>query len=306
MDSQMTPPVLPPQIRFILRDWLSANQIVLRGRGGNVLIDTGYLTRAATTLALLRDCLQGEPVDLLVNTHCHSDHMGCNAAVQRSYGCPTLIPAEEAPRIRDWDVRALWIDYTGQQAERFAFDAVLKPGETFRWGDLDWQMIAAPGHDAGALVFWNEDERILISGDALWERGFGLVLPEPASALEDAQRTLEAIAALNPRIVIPGHGTPFTEVGAALERSFGRIQASRGNPECMARHALKAMLTFILLDKGGMPLADLPEYLVQIPFYREFNERYIRLPSAELAERLVTELERAGTVRREAGRLIPG
>ena len=122
-------------------------------------------------------------------------------------------------------------------------------------------MIAAPGHDAGALVFWNQDERILISGDALWERGFGLVMPEPASALDEAQRTLEAIAALDPRIVIPGHGAPFTEVGAALERCFGRIQASRGNPERMARQALKAMLTFILLDKGGMPLADLPEYL---------------------------------------------
>jgi glyoxylase-like metal-dependent hydrolase (beta-lactamase superfamily II) len=303
MDGQMTPPVLPPQIRFILRDWLNANQIVLRGRDGNVLIDTGYVTRAATTLALLRDCLDGERVNLLVNTHCHSDHMGCNAAVQRSYGCPTLIPADEAALIRDWDVRALWIDYTGQQAERFAFDGVLTPGETFGWGDLDWRMIPAPGHDAGALVFWNEEERILISGDALWEHGFGLVLPEPASALDEAQRTLEAIAALNPRIVIPGHGAVFTGVGAALERCFGRIQASRGNPERMARHALKAMLTFILLDKGGMPLAALPAYLAQVPFYREFNQRYFQLPSAELAERLVTELEKTGAVARRDGRL---
>ncbi len=302
----MSPPVLPPQIRFILRDWLNANQIVLRGRDGNVLVDTGYVTRAATTLALLQDCLQGGRVDLLVNTHCHSDHMGCNAAVQRAYGCPTLVPADEAPLVRDWDVRALWIDYTGQEVERFAVDGELSAGQIHRWGDLDWRMLPAPGHDAGALVFWNEDERILISGDALWERGFGLVMPEPASALDDAQRTLETIAALNPRIVIPGHGPPFAEVGAALERCFGRIQASRGNPERMARHALKAMLTFMLLDKGGMPLADLPGYLAQVPFYREFNQRYIGLPSAELAERLVSDLERAGAVRREAGRLIPG
>jgi glyoxylase-like metal-dependent hydrolase (beta-lactamase superfamily II) len=300
----MTAPVLPAQMRFILRDWLNANQILLRGRDGTVLIDTGYVTRAATTLSLLRDCLEGKRVDLLVNTHCHSDHMGCNAAVQRAYGCPTLVPADEAPLIRDWDVRALWIDYTGQQAERFAVDGVLEPGQTYRWGDLDWQMLPAPGHAAGALVFWNPEERILISGDALWERGFGLVLPEPAGALDDAQRTLETIAALNPRVVIPGHGVPFTDVGAALERCFGRIQASRGNPERMTRHALKAMLTFILLDKGGMPLADLPEYLAQVPFYREFNERYVRLPPAELADRLVAELEKAGVVARRDGWLF--
>jgi glyoxylase-like metal-dependent hydrolase (beta-lactamase superfamily II) len=244
-------------------------------------------------------------VDLLVNTHCHSDHMGGNAAVQRVYGCPTLVPADEAPLIRAWDVRALWIDYAGQQAERFAVDGVLAPGETRRWGDLDWQMIPAPGHDAGALVFWNQDERILISGDAIWERGFGLVMPDPASALDDAQHTLETIAALDPRIVIPGHGAPFTDVGAALARCFGRVQASRGNPGRMARHALKAMLTFFLLDTGGMPLAGLPEYLAQVPFYRECNERYLQLPTDELAETLIAALERAGVVRREAGRLIP-
>ena len=102
----MTPPVLPPQIRVIVRDWLNANQIVLRGRDGNVLVDTGYVTRAATTLALRAGLPERRACDLLVNTHCHSDHMGCNAAVQRSYGCPTLIPADEAPLIRDWDVRA--------------------------------------------------------------------------------------------------------------------------------------------------------------------------------------------------------
>jgi glyoxylase-like metal-dependent hydrolase (beta-lactamase superfamily II) len=304
MEHVTTQPTLPAQVQVIVRDWLNANQILLRGRDGNVLIDTGYVTRAATTLALVRDRLGGERVDLLVNTHCHSDHMGCNAAVQRVYVCPTLIPEAEAALIRDWDVRALWIDYTGQQAERFAFDGVLKPGAIHRWGDLDWQMLPAPGHDAGALIFWNEAERILISGDALWERGFGLVMPEPESALHDAKRTLESIAALNPRIVIPGHGTPFTDVGAALERCFGRLQASLGNPERMTRHAFKAMLTFILLDKGGMPLAELPEYLSQIPFYREFNERYLQRPPAALAQLLVSELEKVGAVERRDGWLF--
>lgn len=90
--------------------------------------------------------------------------------------------------------------------------------------------------------------------------------------------------------------------GALLRTHTGLAWQPRAHgPACAKSHA-----TFILLDKGGMPLADPPGYLAQIPFYRECNERYIRLPPAELAERLVTELERAGAVRREAGRLIPG
>lgn len=52
-------------------------------------------------------------------------------------------------------------------------------------------------------------------------------------------------------------------------------------------------------------LSHAPEYLAQVPFYRELNERYIQLLSAELAEKLVTELERSGALRREAGRLMP-
>jgi glyoxylase-like metal-dependent hydrolase (beta-lactamase superfamily II) len=302
----MAPPVLPAQLHVIVRDWLNANQIVLRGRDANVLIDTGYVTHAASTLALVHDCLRGEPVDQLVNTHCHSDHMGGNAAMQRTYGCATLIPAAEAPMVRAWDERALWIDYTGQQAERFAVDGVLELGQTYRWGDLDWQMIAAPGHAAGALVFWNPDERILISGDALWECGFGLVMPEPPSALDDAQRTLEAIAALDPRLVIPGHGAPFTEVGAALERCFGRVRAVRGDPVRLARQALKTMLAFLLLERGSLPLAGLPAYLQRVPFYREFNQRYVGLSPDELAEQLIADLERSGAAHRHAGQLIAG
>jgi len=302
----MTAPTLPAQIDVIVRDWLNANQIVLRGREGNVLIDSGYVTRAATTLALVGDRLKGARIDMLVNTHCHSDHMGGNAAIQGTYGCVTLIPVAEAASVRAWDERALWIDYTGQQAERFAVDEVLEPGQIYRWGELDWQMIAAPGHAAGALVFWNPEERILISGDALWERGFGLVMPEPASALDDAQRTLEAIAALDPRVVIPGHGAPFTEVGAALERCFARVQAARGNPVRLARQALKTMLAFILLDRGSLPLAGLPAYLQRVPFYREFNQRYVGLAPAELAEQLVSELERSGAAHRRGGQLISG
>lgn len=297
-------PRLPTQIDVVVRDWLCANQVLLTGRDGTVLIDTGYVTRAAQTLALLDERLRGGRVDLLVNTHCHSDHMGGNAAVQRRYGCPTLIPAGEAPLIRTWDEEALWLAYADQHAERFAFDGELALGAVHRWGDLDWRMIPAPGHDPGALVFYCEERRILISGDALWERGFGIVMPGSPEGLDDAQRTLEAIAALDIDLVIPGHGQPFSDVDAALERSFGRIRALRGDPARQARSALKAILAFTLLERGALPLATLPEYFARVPLYRELNARYFGLPSTQFAELLVSDLERAGGARRAGGLLL--
>ena len=86
---------LPPSVRVIERGWLNCNQILLLSRGENVLVDSGYCTHRERTLELLAGPagLDGEPLERLVNTHCHSDHMGGNAAVASAYGCTIAIPA---------------------------------------------------------------------------------------------------------------------------------------------------------------------------------------------------------------------
>ena len=96
---------LPSPIRFIRRDWLSANHVLLCGSGGNVLVDSGYVTRVPLTLSLLRSeqGIGDAPLALLVNTHGHSDHVGGNAAIKAAYGCPIAFPAAEAPLVDAWD-----------------------------------------------------------------------------------------------------------------------------------------------------------------------------------------------------------
>ena len=85
---------LPPQVHVFVRDWLSANNVLLKSRDGHVLVDTGYVRHAPLTLALLATVrgLGGEPLARIVNTHCHSDHMGGNAAVAARYRCPIAVP----------------------------------------------------------------------------------------------------------------------------------------------------------------------------------------------------------------------
>ena len=174
MSAARARPSLPPEVHVFVRDWLSANQVVLKGAQGCVIVDTGYAKHVPLTLALVasRMGLDGRPLSKLVNTHCHSDHMGGNAALRRAYDCPIAVPAGEAPLIEIWDERTLLLGYADQRAERFAVDEVLLPGATYSWGDLEWRSLAAPGHDMGALVFFNDEHRILISGDALWENGY--------------------------------------------------------------------------------------------------------------------------------------
>lgn len=298
---------LPACIRVFERGWLSSNNILIDNGDACALIDSGYHAHAAQTLQLLARALGGKPLVRLINTHCHSDHMGGNAAVQRAYGCRTSIPAGEASAIAAWDDVTLMLSYTGQSAERFSFDDTLSAGDRLQLGGLDWEALAAPGHDMNALMFYSGAARILISGDALWENGFGLIFPElfgQPGGYAGTRATLEAIAGLDIATVIPGHGAPFGSVERSLETAFQRLDAYERDPAKLARHALKVMLSFSLMIQGRMELAGLPQFLAARPVYADINRRFLRLPEAELCEYLVRDLARAGALKLEDGWLV--
>lgn len=298
---------LPESVRVIERGWLSANNVVLHERGEAVVVDSGYGAHAAQTVALVERALSGKRLARLVNTHCHSDHMGGNAAIQREFGCRISIPEGEAPLIDRWDDQALILAIADQRAERFRYDDTFRDGDALLMGGLEWRVIAAPGHDTHAVMFHCPEARVLISGDALWENGFGVVFPQlfgRDTALAETRATLDAIARLEVDTVIPGHGRPFGEVGSALERAFYRLEGYEENITRLARHCAKVMLSFSLLEKRSMPLAELPAYVARVPILAELNSRYLRMRPTEMAEWLVNELERAGAAELRDGILL--
>jgi len=298
---------LPASIQVIERGWLSANNIMLHGQGGVTLVDSGYGSHAPQTLALIEHALQGKALARLVNTHCHSDHMGGNAAIQKKYGCRTSIPEGEAPLIDRWDEQALILSIADQRAERFRYDDTFGDGAVLKMGEFDWQVIAAPGHDTHAVMFYSTELRVLISGDALWENGFGAVFPQlfgRDTALRETRETLEGIARLGADIVIPGHGRPFANVDSALERAFWRVESYEEDVSRLARHCVKVAFSFALLEKRSMPHSEVPGYVGRVPLLADINRRFLRMTGADFAEWLVGDLERAGALRRQNGRLV--
>jgi glyoxylase-like metal-dependent hydrolase (beta-lactamase superfamily II) len=298
---------LPQGIQVIERGWLSANSIVLHAQAAATVVDSGYGAHAEQTVALLEHALKGKPLEHLVNTHCHSDHMGGNAAIRRKFSCRTSIPAGEAPLIDRWDERELILSDADQRAERFAYDDTFGDSDALDMGDYEWQVLAAPGHDTHAVMFYSPETRVLISGDALWETGFGAVFAQlfgRGTALAETRDTLERIARLDCDIVIPGHGRPFGEVGAALERAFSRLKGYEGDLVRLARHCVKVLFTFSLLEKRSMPLAEVPGYVERVAILAEINRAYLKMKPAAFAEWLVTDLERAGALERREGLVL--
>jgi len=297
---------LPASMQVFERGWLSANNILFIGRNDTALIDSGYLTHASQTLALVQHALGARRLDLLINTHLHSDHCGANAALQAQYGCRTAIPQGEADAVRAWDQDALSYKATGQQCARFDFDATVAPGETLLLGDLRWQALAAPGHDARSLIFFCADEGILISADALWENGFGVIFPEldGASGFAEARDTLALIASLDARLVIPGHGAPFIDVGGALARAGSRLDFLQADPRRNAENAVKVMLKFLLLERQRIALATLADTLSAIPLVQGANHRFLQRAPDALADWAISALLRAGAARVEGAMLV--
>jgi glyoxylase-like metal-dependent hydrolase (beta-lactamase superfamily II) len=300
---------LPASVRVLVRGWLNSNQVVLRAPGDNVVIDSGYCTHRERTLELLAGPagLGGEPLERLVNTHCHSDHMGGNAAIASAYGCRVVIPEGEVKHVVPWTPQSVWMERFDQRADPFHFDGTIAAGQAFEGGGFAWEAHAAPGHDMDALMFFEPVSRILVSGDALWEDGMGFVWPEEGANpwIAAAREALATIERLDPAIVIPGHGQPFADARGAIARVSSRLDAFEADPRRNARHVVKVLLVFALLERGSMAVADVAPYVARFACYQEMSERFLGLDPPALAEWLVSDLARSGAVRVADGIVRP-
>ncbi len=289
---------LPQGVSVLERGWLSSNNVLISGSNSTALIDSGYCTHSAQTLLLVEAGLQGRDLDVLLNTHLHSDHCGGNADLQARYPqLQTLIPPGEAPLVKDWDEAALSYQATGQNCPRFRFDATLQPGTELPLGDWLWQVHAAPGHDTHSVILFEPVSRLLVSADALWERGFGVVFPEldGDDAFDAVGQTLDLIESLQPTLVIPGHGAPFTDVEAALVRARQRLEGFTSHPARHLQHAAKVLLKFKLLEWQSVSLPALQAWAVATPYvHRLIASQYPAHTPAQAVDALVQDLVRAG------------
>jgi len=300
---------LPASLLVLERGWLSANNILFFDGDQATLVDSGYVTHAEQTVDLVYHALAGRRLARLINTHSHSDHIGGNAALKAAFDCEIIVPAGLHAAIADWDKNALLLSPLGQQSARFQHDRLIDAGNQVEMGGLNWQALAVPGHDMEALAYYNPEKRILISGDALWENGFGVIFPEllgEANGLAHTQETLEMLSRLSIDIVIPGHGRPFATVDAAFERAFRRLGSFRNDIEKLAWHAIKVIVSFAMIEKRQLPKADFPAFVLGLPFAVDVNARFLNLSEERLVAGVERELLLVNALRFKDGMLTAG
>jgi glyoxylase-like metal-dependent hydrolase (beta-lactamase superfamily II) len=306
MKSAHRPVRLPATMQVLERGWLSSNNIVFDDGDSISVVDTGYVTQAPMTVKLIEQAARGRRLSRIVNTHLHSDHVGGNAALAAHFGATITIPPGQAAAVRDWDETQLNYAPTGQRCARFGYDHLIDPARPLRLGALQWQALSGGGHDPEMVLLYNDDERVLVSADALWENGFGVIFPEleGGSGFAEQQLALETIARLSPRLVVPGHGAAFSNVDAALEVAHRRLDSLRGDPERNARHAAKVLIKFWLLEVRSASLDELHRHFAAAQYLRLIHQRYFgRRQFAPLIDAFVQDLIRAGAAEFAGGKL---
>jgi glyoxylase-like metal-dependent hydrolase (beta-lactamase superfamily II) len=298
---------LPQGMQVLERGWLSSNNIVFHDPKLPTVVDTGYGSESAQTLALVQAALKGRPLRRIINTHLHSDHVGGNAVLRAHYpACQIVIPPGLQEAVTVWDEARLSYTPTGQQCERFLHDEVLTPGGTLRLGAHDWQVLPAAGHDHDMVMLWCEAQGTLISADALWEKGFGIIFSELVGepGFGRQQATLELIAQLAPKLVIPGHGAPFTEVGPALQTAQSRIQWLMDDPKRNADNAIKALLAFKLMAHQRLSLAEIAELIQHSQIFNTVMQAQYPPDPVQLGELFAQQLVKVGAAWRDGDDLV--
>lgn len=217
----------------LVRGWLHGNIV----RIGPDLVDTGYHTGFES----LDDWLVG-PVDRVFLTHVHSDHAGGVAALRDRDRIEVFAHPDAMAIVSPWDEGRLWLTGTGQALPRFAVDARLPTQVDI--GGHPFDVIHTPGHATGGVCFV-DDDGVMISGDALWERGFGILNPtiDGPGVFADAALALDRIAEVAPRLVIPGHGPPFTDVTGSLKRARHQLEQMK-DPEALRKRGFMGAIGF--------------------------------------------------------------
>ncbi|MFI5132730.1 MAG: MBL fold metallo-hydrolase [Chitinophagales bacterium] len=148
---------------------------------------------------------------LLLNTHCHLDHVFGNKFIHDTWGLTLHIPEKEKPVLDNASEAGLeW----QMPFENYEGDLIfVKEDEKIKIGDDELEIRFTPGHSLGSVCFYNEAGGFVISGDVLFNMSIGRTdLPggDYDTLINSIQTQLFTLP--DETKVYPGHG-PMTTIG---------------------------------------------------------------------------------------------
>ena len=147
----------------------------------------------------------GGKVEAVLLSHSHPDHVSAAEELRRRYDAPILAHPATAAQIG------------------FAIDRPLHDDEVLVTGrDPQWRLrcIHTPGHDPGHLCFLEESTGALLAGDMVANPGTIVVSRSYGGDMAAFMSSLERLAALDCKLIIPAHGHPAGNVSDFIQQQL--------------------------------------------------------------------------------------
>jgi glyoxylase-like metal-dependent hydrolase (beta-lactamase superfamily II) len=205
------------------------NAYLVREDDGLTLVDT---TMGAADALIAAAQQVGAPIKRIALTHAHADHVGSLDALHEKLGPEVTVLMSEIDTQISKGERD---DFPGKKRGGWPTlkttpDVLLQPGD--RVGSLE--VVAAPGHTPGHVAFLDTRDRSLIGGDAFSSvrrlevpNHMTMPFPLPYGATWNRPQSLEtaiALRALEPTLLVLGHGHAVTDAPAEMDAAIARAQ----------------------------------------------------------------------------------
>jgi hydroxyacylglutathione hydrolase len=186
--------------------------------GASIIIDPGMTD--PTEDAILFEYVADEKLSpqLILNTHCHLDHILGNSAAANQYGISMQCHAGEIPVIERASATSLMFGIPYRLSVMPA--KTLTEGDRITIGEIEFDTLFVPGHAPGHLAFVCHAERVVFSGDVLFKGSVGRV-DLPGCNAADLVHSIQNKMYLLPDdyVVYSGHG-PHTTIGEEKTGNF--------------------------------------------------------------------------------------
>jgi len=200
-----------------------SNMYLVIGSERIALIDTGTGFKVSDTIASIKESIKGRPLDIIILTHRHYDHVGGLGAIVKEFGSKVYAAAPDAVPIREGDSEStLGTTFGGHMEPADVMD--FNEGDEIDLGGHVLTPYLTPGHTIGSMVILDKTTGSLFSGDTFFVDGVGNYTHPTASA-EMLMESLIKLRSVDFDALYPGHGPTVRSGGKMyLERAVNILR----------------------------------------------------------------------------------
>ena len=156
---------------FVFSPFMENTYVLYDETNEAIIVDPGCYEQAEKDELVDFIESKGLKVTKLINTHCHIDHVFGNAFVKKKFQVSLFIHPEDEATLRSVEVYAP--AYGFQNYETSEADEFFQEGEQIIFGNSSLDILFTPGHAPGHVVLLNEEQKICIGGDVLFDGSIG-------------------------------------------------------------------------------------------------------------------------------------